>query len=140
MIIKIKYMPGVEPLENIEVGDWVDLRVAKSFSIKQGESGILPLGVAMALPAGYEALVVPRSSTFKRYGLIMTNSMGVIDESYKGEGDYWGFPFYATQNVELIKNTRIAQFRIIRHQPALTFQEVKKLNNPRRGGFGSTGV
>lgn len=140
MIIKVKYMDGMEELENIEVGDWVDLRVAKSFSIKKWDSGILPLGVAMKLPKGYEALVVPRSSTFKRYGLIMANSIGVIDESYCGNTDFWGFPFFATRDVELLKNTRIAQFRIMRHQSPLTFQTVQSLASKSRGGFGSTGV
>ncbi len=140
MVIKVKYMDGMEELENIEQGDWVDLRVAKSFSIKQWDSGILPLGVAMKLPKGYEALVVPRSSTFKRYGLLMANSVGVIDESYCGNGDFWGFPFFATRDVEIIKNTRIAQFRIFRHQTPLTFDKVERLDCKSRGGFGSTGV
>lgn len=139
MKINVKYMEGVHPLESISMGDWVDLRVAKGFSIKQGEYGILPLGVAMELPVGYEAIVLPRSSTFKRYGLIMTNSAGVIDESYNGDNDWWGFPFYATRDVVIEQNTRIAQFRIIEHQPPLFFVEVKKLGNPNRGGFGSTG-
>lgn len=139
MRIKVKYMKGVEPLEPITTGDWVDLRVAKSFSIQKGESGILPFGVAMELPEGYEALVLPRSSTFKKYGLIMTNSAGVIDECYNGDADWWGFPFYATRDIIINQNTRIAQFRIFEHQPRIVFEEVKKLGNPNRGGFGSTG-
>lgn len=139
MKIKVKYMEGVEHLERISMGDWIDLRVAKSFSIKKGDFGILPLGVAMELPVGYEALVLPRSSTFKRYGLIMTNSAGIIDESYNGDNDWWGFPFYATRDVVIEKNARIAQFRVIEHQPFLLFEEVKKLGNANRGGFGSTG-
>ena len=139
MRIKVKYMKDVEPLESIAMGDWVDLRVAKTYSIQKGEYGILPLGVAMELPKGYEALVVPRSSTFKKYGLIMTNSPAVIDESYNGDADWWGFPFYATRDIIINQNTRIAQFRIIEHQPPLLFEEVKKLGNPNRGGFGSTG-
>lgn len=139
MKIRVKYMEGVEPLESISMGDWVDLRVAKTFSIQKGESGILPLGVAMVLPEGYEALILPRSSTFKKYGLRMTNSAGVIDESYNGDADWWGFPFEATRDIILPQNTRIAQFRIFEHQPPLYFEEVKKLGNPNRGGFGSTG-
>lgn len=139
MKIRVKYMEGVEPLESVSMGDWVDLRVAKTFSIQKGESGILPLGVAMELPKGYEALVLPRSSTFKKYGIRMTNSAGVIDESYNGDADWWGFPFYATRDIIIPKNTRIAQFRIFEHQPPLLFEEVKKLGNPNRGGFGSTG-
>lgn len=139
MKIRVKYMKDVEPLEPISMGDWVDLRVAKTFAIQKGEYGVLPLGVAMELPVGYEALILPRSSTFKRYGLIMTNSAGVIDECYNGDTDWWGFPFYATRDVIIEQNTRIAQFRIIEHQPPLFFEEVKKLGNPNRGGFGSTG-
>lgn len=138
--INVKYMKGVEPLEKISFGDWIDLRCAKSYRITKGEYGILPLGVAMELPKGYEALVLPRSSTFKNFGLIMTNSCGVIDECYNGDEDWWGFPFYATRNIEIMQNTRIAQFRIIRHQPSLYFNAVPKLGNPSRGGFGSTGV
>ena len=107
--------------------------------IQKGEYGILPLGVAIELPKGYEAIVLPRSSTFKKYGLIMTNSAGVIDESYNGDADWWGFPFYATRDIVIEQNTRIAQFRIFEHQPPLLFVEVKKLGNPNRGGFGSTG-
>ena len=139
MRIKVKYMKGVEPLESITMGDWVDLRVAKTYSIQKGEYGVLPLGVAIELPKGYEAIVLPRSSTFKKYGLIMTNSAGVIDESYNGDADWWGFPFYATRDIIIEQNTRIAQFRIFEHQPPLLFEEVKKLGNPNRGGFGSTG-
>lgn len=138
--IKVKYMDGVEPLDPIYQGDWIDLRCAKALAICQGEHGIIPLGVAMELPAGYEALVLPRSSTFKNFGLLLTNSCGVIDECYNGDNDWWGFPFYATRTIELPKNTRIAQFRIIEHQPELHFKTVERLGNANRGGFGSTGV
>lgn len=138
--IKIKYMEGVEPLEGIFEGDWVDLRCAKTMCIQRGEKGVIPLGVAMQLPKGFEALVLPRSSTFKRYGIIMTNGCGVIDECYNGDNDFWGFPFLATRDCVITANSRIAQFRIIKHQPTLVFEEVKKLNNQNRGGFGSTGV
>lgn len=140
LTIKVKYMDGVEPLEGIYVGDWIDLRCAKTIKLIKGDSGIIPLGVAMELPKGFEALVLPRSSTFNKYGIIMTNSCGVIDESYNGDADFWGFPFLATRSVIIEKNTRIAQFRIIRHQPTVSFQTVSKLFNQNRGGFGSTGV
>lgn len=139
-LVMIKYADdGVKELEDIEFGDWIDLAAAKTLQIKKGEYGIIPLGVAMRLPQGYEAIVLPRSSTFVRYGLIMTNSMGVIDESYCGENDFWGFPFYATRDITIEKNTRIAQFRVFEHQPNLKFIPVKHLSPKSRGGFGSTG-
>lgn len=139
MIIKVKYKPGVIPLETIEVGDWIDLRCAGNYNIRRGDWGLIPLGVAMEIPKGWEAIVLPRSSTFKKYGLIMTNSAGVIDEVYNGDDDFLMFPFYATRDVVLTKNTRIAQFRLQKHQPMINFKTVEKLGNKNRGGFGSTG-
>ena len=140
MVIKVRYKPGMIPLESIEEGDWIDLRCAGTYKIKAGDWGLIPLGVAMEIPKGYEAIVLPRSSTFKNYGLIMTNSAGVIDEVYNGDDDFWMFPFYATRDITITKNTRIAQFRLQKHQPQITFKEVKKLGNKNRGGFGSTGA
>lgn len=139
MNIKVKYKPGMIPLETIEVGDWIDLRCAGNYKIAEGDWGLIPLGVAMEIPKGWEAIVLPRSSTFKKYGLIMTNSAGVIDEVYNGDDDFWMFPFYATRDIVLTKNTRIAQFRLQKHQPMINFKTVEKLGNKNRGGFGSTG-
>ncbi len=100
---------------------------------------MIPLGVAMELPHGYEALVAPRSSTFKKYGLLLANSIGIIDETYKGDNDEWNFLAYAMQDTVIYKNERICQFRIIQHQPLIHLQEVETLGNPDRGGIGSTG-
>lgn len=120
-------------------GDWIDLRSAARVPMRKGEFRMIPLGVAMQLPEGYEAHVVPRSSTFKTWGILMTNSMGVIDESYCGDGDQWHFPAYATRDTVIEVNDRICQFRLMRHQPELVFEEVKTLGNSDRGGIGSTG-
>lgn len=121
------------------MGDWIDLRAAETVEMKAGEFKMIPLGVAMELPKGYEALVVPRSSTFKRYGIILANSIGIIDESYKGDDDEWNFLAYAMRDTEIKKNERICQFRIIGHQPEIEIKEVDTLGNANRGGIGSTG-
>ena len=137
--IKIKYFNDVQEIEALEVGDWIDLRSAESVDIKAGEYKLIRLGVAMELPEGYEALVAPRSSTFKNYGILLANSLGVIDESYKGDNDEWRFPAYATRDIHIDKNTRICQFRIIEHQPKVALKKVEMLGNDNRGGIGSTG-
>ena len=137
--IRIKYMRGVQKVERFNVGDWIDLRAAEDISMKVGEFKLIPLGVAMELPEGYEALVAPRSSTFKKLGILMANSIGIIDESYKGDGDEWHFPAYAAKDTFIHKNERICQFRIIQHQPMIHLVEVDHLGNSDRGGIGSTG-
>lgn len=119
--------------------DWIDLRAAETVTLKAGEFRLIPLGVAMKLPAGYEAHVVPRSSTFKHYGVLQANSMGIIDESYCGSNDQWMFPAYATRDTVIQANDRICQFRIMAHQPKLTFLPCDALEDTDRGGFGSTG-
>lgn len=138
--IKVKYLRDVQKLEKLTIGDWIDLRAAEDIYLISGEYKKIPLGVAMQLPAGYEALVVPRSSLFEKFGVISVNSVGVIDESYFGNNDEWHFLAYATHGIEIPKNTRIAQFRIIKHQPHICFVEVDELGNESRGGIGSTGV
>ena len=138
--ILIKYVrTGLDKIEHIKAGDWIDLRIAEDVTLKTGEFKLIPLGVAMMLPKGYEALVIPRSSTFKKYGIIQANSIGLIDESYCGNNDEWHFPAYATRDIEIPKNTRICQFRIIEHQPPVDIVEVTELSEINRGGFGSTG-
>lgn len=137
--IKIKYIKDIEPIEVSEKGDWIDLRVGEDTYLAGGEYKPIPLGVAIQLPKGYEALVVPRSSTFRRYGILPVNSMGIIDESYCGDEDEWHFLAYATKPVVLHKDERICQFRIIEHQPKLNMVEVDTLGNANRGGIGSTG-
>lgn len=138
--ILIKYVrTGLDKIEHIQAGDWVDLRIAEDVTLKSGEFKLIPLGVAMMLPKGYEALVIPRSSTFKKYGIIQANSVGLIDETYCGNNDEWHFPAYATRDIVIPKNTRICQFRIIEHQPTVDIVEVTELSEINRGGFGSTG-
>ena len=141
MNIRIKYFTDkIERLRYVDgKSDWIDLRAAKEVELKQGEVALIPLGGAMELPKGYEAHVVPRSSTFKNFGIIQTNSMGVIDETYCGDNDQWFFPAYALRDTVIHVNDRICQFRIMEHQPAVTFSETESLGNEDRGGHGSTG-
>ena len=140
--IQIRYLADDLPALCYIAGksDWIDLYAAESVTLRAGEYRLIPLGVAMALPAGYEALVAPRSSTFSRYGILQANSVGVIDHSYRGNGDQWCFPAYATRDTAIEKGARICQFRILRNQPELRFLKVETLDSPDRGGFGSTGV
>lgn len=141
MEIKIKYFTDtVKHLEYITgKSDWIDLRAAQHVILKAGEFALIPLGIAMQLPIGYEAHIVPRSSTFKHFGIIQTNGMGIIDESYCGDNDQWFFPAYALRDTEIHVGDRICQFRIMQHQPKLTFQVTESLENADRGGHGSTG-
>ena len=137
--VRIKYLRGVKKIERFNVGDWIDLRAAEEIELKAGEFKLIPLGVAMELPHGYEALVAPRSSTFKKMRILLANSIGIIDESYKGDNDEWHFPAYAVEDTVIHKNERICQFRIIQHQPLIHLLEVDHLGNADRGGIGSTG-
>lgn len=139
--IKIKYHnPDLVKIEKIEVGDWIDLRAAENVKLSTGEFKLINLGISMKLPEGYEAHVVPRSSTFKTWGILQTNSMGIIDNSYSGTNDIWRFPAYAIRDTEIKVNDRLCQFRIVKKQPQVEFIEVDKLDDTDRGGFGSTGV
>ena len=141
MKIKIHYTePDMIPLEKITQGDWIDLRSAEDVIIRNGEYKLIRLGVAMQLPEGYEAWVVPRSSTPSKFGIIMANSMGIIDESYCGDTDEWKFPAVGIRDTIIHKNDRICQFRIMRHQPEVEFVSVGSLGNECRGGIGSTGI
>lgn len=139
--IKIKYFSDqIEKLTYIAgKSDWIDLRAAEEITMKQGEFRLIPLGIAMELPKGYEAHVIPRSSTFKNYGILQVNSMGLIDESYCGDNDQWFFPALAMRDTVIHVNDRICQFRIMEHQPELVFMETGHLEGQDRGGFGSTG-
>ena len=139
--IKIQYLNDeIERLRYIDgKSDWIDLRAAERVELKAGEFRLIRLGVAMELPVGYEAHVVPRSSTFKTWGILQTNSMGVIDGSYCGDNDQWYFPALAMRDTEIHVNDRICQFRIMEHQPELVFEETEVLTGKDRGGFGTTG-
>lgn len=140
MEIKIKYFTDIEPIQFIAgKSDWYDLRAAEDVEMKAGEFKLIKLGVAMQLPKGYEAIMAPRSSTFKNFGILQTNSIGVIDETYCGDDDEWRFPALAMRDTIIRKNDRICQFRIIEHQPPVVFDVVEKLDNANRGGIGSTG-
>lgn len=139
--IKIKYhCSDIDKIKKIAVGDWIDLRAAETVTISKGEYALISLGISMKLPDGYEAHVVPRSSTFKNWGIIQTNSMGVIDNSYSGTNDIWHFPAFAIRDTTINKNDRICQFRIVERQPQIEFIEVDSLDAVDRGGFGSTGA
>lgn len=138
--IQIKYHADIEPLLQKEGSDWIDLRAAEEVKMSPNQFKLIPLGVSMKLPEGYEAHIVPRSSTFKTWGIIQTNHMGVIDESYCGDDDQWMMPVLATRAVILHRNDRICQFRIVKKQPKILFQEVDTLGEESRGGFGSTGT
>lgn len=139
MDIKIKYHEGSMPIEILPNGDWIDLRSAEDVEMSSGEFRIISLGVSMKLPEGYEAHVVPRSSTFKKWGILQVNSMGVIDNSYSGDGDIWRFPALAMRDTKIHRGDRICQFRIMKKQPDVNFDVVDHLEGENRGGFGSTG-
>lgn len=137
--IRIKYLREINKIEKITKGDWIDLRAAVTRPLRAGDYAMIPLGVAMQLPDGYEAIIAPRSSMFRKYGTLIANSIGVVDESYCGDNDEWQCLVYATRDTIIPKGERICQFRIIEHQPDIEFEEVESLNNEDRGGIGSTG-
>lgn len=139
-IIKIKYFTDkIDKIKKFDNGDWIDLRSAETVELKAGEFKLIPLGVAMELPKGYEAHIVPRSSTYKNFGIIQTNHQAVIDESYCGDNDEWLYPAYALRDTVINVNDRICQFRIMKKQPAFTLIEIPTLSNKDRGGIGSSG-
>lgn len=139
--IKIKYHDNeTDKITKITVGDWIDLRAAETVAMNKGDFKLISLGVSMKLPEGYEAHVVPRSSTFKKWGVLQTNSTGIIDNSYSGTNDIWRFPALAMRDTVINKNDRICQFRIVKRQPTVEFEEVDTLDSVDRGGFGSTGA
>lgn len=138
--IKIKYFDNeIDKIEKINIGDWIDLRSAETVQLKKGEFHLVPLGVGMKLPDGYEANIVPRSSTYKNFKVLQTNSFAVIDNSYSGDNDQWFYPVIAMEDTTINKNDRVCQFRINKTQPMIEFEEVEHLDNVNRGGIGSTG-
>lgn len=140
--IKIKYHSDeIDKLTYIDgKSDWIDLRAAERYHLMKGDFVLINLGVSMKIPDGYEAIIAPRSSTFKKYGIIQTNSEGIIDNSYSGDDDIWMMPVYATRETTININDRICQFRIQKNQPKIIFDEREHLCSANRGGFGSTGV
>lgn len=135
--ILIKYHEGAFPIECH--GAWYDLAVPEDIEMKAGDFKIIPFNISMKMPVGYEGYLAPRSSTFKKWGILQANSIGIIEEEYCGENDIWGMPAYATKDVVIPKGTRIAQIRIQKRQPEIEFIEVEHMEDPSRGGYGSTG-
>jgi dUTP pyrophosphatase len=140
VIVQIKYFSDIIKIKKYELGDWIDLRSTIDVELKKGEFKLIPLGIGMILPKGYEAHIVPRSSTYKNFKIIQTNHQAVIDESYCGDNDQWYYPIYAMEDTVIHKNDRICQFRIMEKQPQLEFVETDKLVDIDRGGFGSSGI
>ena len=140
LVVKIKYHDDIMPIEEFENGDWIDLRCAEDVEMKAGDIRLISLGVSMQLPEGYEAHILPRSSTWKKWGIKMANNMGVIDNSYCGNNDIWKFPAIAIRDTVIYKNDRICQFRIEKKQPKFRWDVRDHLDGQNRGGFGSTGV
>ena len=140
LIVKVKYFDSDLPkIQKIEIGDWIDLRASQDVTMKAGEHRLIPLGISMELPKGYEAHVAARSSTFKHWGILQTNPPAIIDESYCGDNDQWLFSAIAMRDTHIKKGDRICHFRIVKKMPEIEFIEVETLDNPDRGGFGSTG-
>lgn len=139
--IQIKYHSDkIEKLRYIDgKSDWIDLRSSREYELKAGEFALIDLGISIRLPEGYELITAARSSLFKNYGLIQSNGIGVVDESYCGDDDVLMMPVYATRDTRIHVNDRVCQFRIIEHQPTIVFEEVESLGTRSRGGFGSTG-
>ncbi len=141
MNLKIKYFhKNIDKIKQIPEGDWIDLRSAVDIDLKGGDFALIPLGVGMILPKGYEAHIVPRSSTFKNWGILQTNCIGIIDNSYSGDEDEWCMPVFATRDTHISMNDRICQFRLMKKMNEIKVEEVQKLNEKSRGGFGSTGT
>ena len=140
--IRIKYHTDqIEKLRYIDgKSDWIDLRSAEDVEMKKGDFRMIRLGVSVQLPKGYEMLIAARSSTFRNYGLIQTNAVRIVDESYCADEDELMWPCLATRDTQIRVNDRLGQFRILEHQPTIIFEETEHLDNASRGGFGSTGV
>lgn len=133
--------PNLIPINFLENGDWIDLRAAKEYKLFSGEFYLIDLGISIKLPEGYEAHIVPRSSSFKNWGIIQTNGIGIIDNSYCGENDIWMIPVLATKGADIHVNDRICQFRIVKKMSNnIEINTVEHLNTEDRGGFGSTGT
>jgi dUTP pyrophosphatase len=141
MEIYVKYhIEELKRIERIAIGNWIDLRAAETITLKAGDFCVISLGVSMKLPDGYEAWVAPRSSTFRTWGVLQANGIGIIDSTYSGDDDVWLFPAFATRDVTINMNDRICQFRIVPIMPDVAFVTVDALSGENRGGFGSTGT
>ena len=156
MEVRIKYFDGATKLKKITKGNWIDVYARKDIFVPLNERAMIPLGFALELPENWEGLLAPRSSTFKTWGCIQTNSVGVVDDTYIGDNDEWHMPVFCLQakdgiDIDVngikvsVKGTiiksgdKIGQFRIQESMPALEFIEVEHFGNADRGGFGTTG-
>lgn len=150
--MRIKYFDGATKLTKIAKGNWIDVYANKDVFVKEGERAMIPLGFALELPKGWEGHLAPRSSTFKTWGVIQTNAVGVVDDTYIGDNDQWHMPVFCLQgkDTEILneveekgtwirKGDKIGQFRVIEVMPEIEFEEVESFGNQDRGGFGSTG-
>lgn len=135
----VYHNPNMPKLEKVDNGDWIDLRASVGGAFKKGDFALIDLGVSMRLPEGYEAHIAPRSSTFKHWGIIQCNSVGVVDNSFSGTNDVWKMPCFFTRDTVIEPNDRICQFRIVKKMEPVSFTEVTELDNTDRGGFGSSG-
>lgn len=153
MKLRIKYLENATKMERIAKGNWIDVYAYQDTFIPQGERAMINLGFALELPKGWEGHLAPRSSTFKTWGIIQTNHVGVVDDTYIGDNDVWHMPVYCLQGKEIEvvdgiesngvwirKGDKIGQFRIMEVMPELEFEEVESFGNKDRNGFGSTGV
>ena len=136
---KTVYPNGLQKIGG-KKSDWIDLRAREDIVLEKGNFRYIPLGVAIQLPEGYEAIIAPRSSTYKNFFVLQTNSIGVVDETYCGDNDEWMLPVLAIHDTKIEKGERICQFRIMEHQPELEVEEVEVLGNADRGGLGSSGT
>ena len=136
---KTVYPNGLQKIGG-KKSDWIDLRAREDITLEKGNFRKIPLGVAIQLPEGYEAIIAPRSSTYKNFHVLQTNSIGVVDETYCGDNDEWLLPVLAIHDTHIEKGERICQFRIIEHQPEFEVEEVEILGNADRGGLGSSGT
>lgn len=137
MKIIVKYHNGAGKLECH--GAWIDLSASEDIDLHKGEVKIIPLGVSMKLPEGCEGILAPRSSTCLKHGILMANSIGIIENEYCGNDDVWGFAAYAIRDTHIEKGTRIAQFRVLRSMSDVQIIQIDDMNCASRGGYGSTG-
>lgn len=137
--VTIKYINEEQPrLTALKTGEWIDLRASESYEYKAGDAFLINLGVAMQLPVGYEAFLLPRSGTFHKYGIFQTNGMGIIDNKFCGDNDIWQMPVYALRDGKVEKHARVCQFRIMESMHLAypyDFVEVDTLGNKDRGGL-----
>ena len=138
-VLKVKYHTDIDPIGQVDGSDWIDLRSAEDVLLQAGQYKRISLGISVELPEGYEAHILPRSSTFEKYGILLVNGAGIVDNSYRGDNDIWQFPAYATRDCFIHRNARICQFRIVKNQENLSIQTVEVLGNADRKGFGHSG-